>query len=93
MKVASLSALRTDRFYPPEIFLVLISVRGWVDPRSTVRPKELCQRNVPEIASGMEPENLPACSAVPQQTAPRDNTGERLKYIEKAVTIVLIPYI
>jgi hypothetical protein len=51
----NMSAQRAGRPLPPVRFLVLISVRGRVDSRATVRLEGLAQLKNPVTSSGIEP--------------------------------------
>ena len=70
MKVVRLSALRTGHLYPQEISLVLISIRGWVDPQGHSAAGRIISMKNSNDTIGNRIRDLSACGAVPQPTAP-----------------------
>jgi len=53
--VSTATGIGAGRLYSHEISLVLISVRGWVDSRSTVWSEGQCQWKIPMAPSEIEP--------------------------------------
>jgi hypothetical protein len=78
--------------YPPGRFLVLISVRGWVDPRVIVRLEGLGQLKNPVTPIGTRTRDLPACSIVPQPTTllhgPSELDDYDLCYVDSKLVIL-----
>jgi hypothetical protein len=67
------SLKRRPRFAPKKNFLVLISVRVWVNPRATVWLEGLGKTEKSNDLIGKRTRDLPGCSIVPGPTMlPRD---------------------
>jgi hypothetical protein len=82
----TLSALR----FPPSIFLVLISVRGWVDARAIVRLEDLGKLKKKIHLIRIRFRDLPACSIVPQPIMlPILNRRRRGKINYKALDMIV----
>jgi hypothetical protein len=54
MKVVMLSALHTGCLYPQEIYLVFISVTGWVNTRAVVWLEGICQWEIQMTPLGIK---------------------------------------
>jgi hypothetical protein len=78
-----LSALRAGSPLPPEIFLVLISVRGRVDPSAILRLEGLGKLKKKIHLIGTRTRDLPACIIVSQPTALPDSAVVYLMIISR----------
>jgi hypothetical protein len=90
MKVVRLSGLHTGRLYPQEIFLVIISLRGFIDPRTIVQSTGLCQWKIPMTLSGVEPATLRFVAQCPRTRPILYKSGKvRCKYYKIFVRSLL----
>jgi len=81
IKVVRLSALHTGRLNPQEIFLILTTIGGWVEPRVIAERITSMKNSIDTIGNRIR--DLSACSAVPQPTFCSKNVSRRKANIHR----------
>jgi len=81
VKLVRLSALRTGRLYLQEKFLVLISARGWFNPRVHTAVGRIMSMKNSSDTTGNQTPDLPACNEVPRPTAPPRAPSTYTQYV------------
>jgi hypothetical protein len=80
-----MSTLRADSTLPPKRFLVLISVRSWVNPRNIVRLEGIGKMEKPNDLIENRIRDLPSCSIAPQPTTLIHRIHERMMRFEELI--------
>jgi hypothetical protein len=89
-----LPASRSGRSLPPRRFVVLISVRSWVDPRTILRLQALGQLKKCNDLIGTRTQDLPVCSVLLQPTTlPRSPICPAFAlYAKKNILVLVLPF-